>query len=137
MTRKICRAVARIAKGLQQHIELGNLEGRRDWGYAPEYVEAMWKILQQEHPDDYVIGTGKLHSVRDLLKIACDHVGLNYQNHVVSSEAHKRPSMEANLVADASKAKKQLGWQPSTDFATMIGLMMEFELEGLSRSQHV
>ena len=132
MTRKICRAVARIAKGLQQHIELGNLDGRRDWGYAPEYVEAMWKILQQEHPDDYVIGTGKLHSVRDLLKIACDHVGLNYQNHVVSSEAHKRPSMEADLVADASKAKIKLGWQPSTDFATMIGIMMDFELERLS-----
>ena len=132
MTRKICRAVARIAKGLQQHVELGNLEGRRDWGYAPEYVEAMWTILQQKHPDDYVIGTGKLHSVRDLLKIACDHVGLNYQNHVLSSEAHKRPSMETDLVADASKAKKQLGWQPSTDFATMIGLMVDFELERLS-----
>ena len=136
MTRKICRAVARIAKGLQQHVELGNLEGRRDWGYAPEYVEAMWKILQQERPDDYVIGTGKLHSVRDLLKIACDHVGLNYQNHVVSSEAHKRPSIEADLVADISKAKKQLGWTPSMDFTTMIGLMMDFELERLSRSQH-
>ena len=137
MTRKICRAVARIAKGLQQHIELGNLEGRRDWGYAPEYVEAMWKMLQQEHPDDYVIGTGKLHSVRDLLKIACDHVGLNYQNHVVSSEAHKRPSMEADLVADASKATKQLGWKPITDFATMIRLMVDSELKVLQHSEDV
>ena len=137
MTRKICQAVARIAKGLQQHVELGNLEGRRDWGYAPEYVEAMWKILQQERPDDYVIGTGKLHSVRDLLKIAFDHVGFDYQKHVVSSEAHERPSMESDLVADASKAKKELGWQPSKDFSTMIGFMMDFELERLSRSHHV
>ena len=136
MTRKICRAVARIAKGLQQHIELGNLEGRRDWGYAPEYVEAMWKILQQERPDDYVIGTGKLHSVRDLLKIACDHVGLDYHNHVVTIDAHKRPSMEVDLVADVSKAKKQLGWQPITDFATMIGIMVDFELHRLSRSHY-
>ena len=93
--------------------------------------------LQQERPDDYVIGTGKLHSVRDLLKIACDHVGLDYYKHVVSSETHERPSMESNLVADASKAKIQLSWEPSTDFATMIGLMMDFELEGLSRSHHV
>ena len=137
MTRKICRAVARISKGLQKHIELGNLEGRRDWGYAPEYVEAMWKILQQKHPDDYVIGTGKLHSVRDLLKVACDHVGLDYHKHVVSSEAHERPSMESDLVADASKAKIQLDWKPSTDFATMIGLMVDSELKVLQHSQDV
>ena len=136
VTRKICQAVARIAKGLQQHVELGNLEGRRDWGYAPEYVDAMWKTLQQKHPDDYVIGTGKLHSVRDLLKIACDHVGLDYHNHVVTIDAHKRPSMEVDLVADVSKAKKQLGWQPITDFATMIGIMVDFELHRLNRSHH-
>ena len=116
VTRKICRAVARIAKGLQQHIELGNLEGRRDWGYAPEYVEAMWQILQQDRPDDYVIGTGKLHSVRDLLKIAFDHLGLDYQNHVVINKTHDRPSEETNLCADSRKAKKRTQLGVSNEF---------------------
>ena len=132
VTRKICRAVARIAKGLQQHIELGNLDGRRDWGYAPEYVEAMWKILQQKNPDDYVLGTGKLHSVRDLLRVAFDYVDLDYPDHVVVRESHMRPAIETNLVADYGKAKKELNWEPRTDFKSMIALMVEAELRALT-----
>ena len=108
------------------------MEGRRDWGYAPEYVEAMWKILQQDRPDDYVIGTGKLHSVRDLLKIAFDHFGLDYQNHVVINKTLNRPSEETNLCADSRKAKKELNWESRTSFKRLIVLLVEAELRALT-----
>ena len=128
VSRKICHSAARIAKGLQQHVELGNLEGERDWGYAPEYVDAMWRMLQQKKPSDYVIATGVLHSVRELLKIAFGCVGLDYKEHVITSSNHLRPVETTPLVGDYGKAERMLGWKPKISFKHMIETMMEAEL---------
>ena len=133
VTRKICRSAARIAKGLQQNVELGNLEGQRDWGYAPEYVDAMWRMLQQKEPDDYVIATGILHSVRELLQIAFEFVGLDYNEHVITSSDHLRPVETTPLVGNCEKAKSRLGWKPKIGFKHMIETMVEAELSQLGK----
>jgi GDPmannose 4,6-dehydratase len=129
VTRKISHAVARIKLGKQNKLHLGNLEAKRDWGYAPDYVEAMWLMLQQDKPDDYVIATGQTWSVKDCAQIAFDVVGLNWQNYVESDEKFMRPAEVDVLVGDAAKAKKILGWQPKTSFKEMIKIMVEADLQ--------
>ena len=134
VTRKISHGVAKIALGQADVLPLGNLEGRRDWGYTGDYVEAMWLMLQQGEPEDFVIGTGTTHSVRELCEIAFDHVGLNYRDFVVRDERFFRPVETNLLVADPSKAKTKLGWEPKVDFEELIRMMVDADLERL-RSQ--
>jgi GDPmannose 4,6-dehydratase len=129
VTRKISHAAARIKLGKQDKLHLGNLEAKRDWGYAPDYVEAMWLMLQQDKPDDYVIATGKTWSVKDCVQIAFETVGLNWQDYVETDEKLLRPAEVDVLVGDASKAKKVLGWQPKTSFKEMIKIMVEADLK--------
>jgi len=129
VTRKITNGAARIKMGLQRELRLGNLESKRDWGYAGDYVEAMWLMLQQEHPDDYVIATGETHTVRDLAKIAFDVVGLDYRDYVVQDEAYMRPAEVDLLIGDSTKARERLGWKPSVDFPTLVQRMVEADLE--------
>lgn len=116
MTRKITRAVARIVAGQQNKLYLGNLEAKRDWGYAKDYVRAMWLMLQQEQPDDYVVATGETHSVREFLELAFGHVGLNWQDYVEFDPRYLRPTEVDLLLGDPTKAKTVLGWQPSVTF---------------------
>lgn len=129
VTRKITRATARIKHGLEQKLYLGNLDAKRDWGYAKEYVEAMWLMLQQEKPDDYVIATGETHSVRDFLQEAFSCVGLDWQDHVEIDPKYYRPAEVDLLVGDASKAKTNLGWQPKTTFKELVRLMIDADLD--------
>lgn len=129
VTRKITRAVAHILAGLQDKLYLGNLESKRDWGYAKEYVEAMWLMLQQEQPDDYVIATGETHSVRDFLEAAFGHVGLDWSKHVALDERYLRPAEVDLLLGDASKAKRQLGWEPKTKFKDLVKLMVDADIK--------
>jgi len=128
VTRKITRAVARILAGLQSHVYLGTLDAERDWGYAPEYVDAMWRMLQVDHPDDYVIATGESHSVREFCQRAFGHVGLNWEEHVRFDENYRRPSEVDALVGDASKAGEVLGWKPSVRFAELVKLMVDADV---------
>ncbi|WP_345762832.1 GDP-mannose 4,6-dehydratase [Diaminobutyricibacter sp. McL0608] len=125
VTRKITRAVARIAAGLQSELRLGNLDAVRDWGYAPEYVEAMWLMLQQDEPDDYVIATGEAHTVREFAEVAFAQVGLNWQDYVVEDPRYMRPSEVDALIGDATKAKEKLGWEPKVHFAELVKRMIE------------
>lgn len=129
VTRKISNAVARIKLGLQDKLYLGNLSARRDWGYAPEYVEAMWLMLQQDEPDDYVIATGVSHSVQEFVEEAFSYVGLDYRQYVVVDKALYRPLDPSNLVGDYSKAKSKLGWEPRTDFKKLVRIMVDADLE--------
>ena len=130
VTRKITRGIARILAGLDKKVYLGNLEARRDWGYAPEYVEAMWLMLQQPEPDDYVIGTGFSHSVGDFVEAAFAAVGIvDWKTYVTIDSRYYRPSEVDNLVADIRKAKERLHWQPRTDFDTLVKKMMRYDLE--------
>ncbi len=129
VTRKVTQAAARISLGLQANLPLGNLEARRDWGFAGDYVEAMWLMLQQETPDDFVIATGQTHSVRDLCAAAFGRVGLDYRDHVVHDERLERPAEVDLLVGDASKARVQLGWQPRVSFTDLIAMMVDADLE--------
>ena len=133
VTRKITRAVANIKAGLQDKLYLGNLDAKRDWGYAKEYVEAMWLMLQQETPDDYVIATGETHSVREFLEEAFHHAGLDWKNHVEYDARYERPAEVDLLIGDASKAKEKLGWQPRTTFQDLVRLMVDEEIAGLDR----
>lgn len=138
VTRKIAEGVAKIAAGLESKIYLGNLDARRDWGYAPEYMEAAWMMLQQLEPDDYVIGTGESHSVRDFVEAAFRHAGIeNWEPHVGIDPRYYRPTEVENLIADASKAKEKLKWQPKTGFDELVKIMMEAELErhGVKRKE--
>ncbi len=128
VTRKITRAVAHIQAGLQHTLYLGNLDAKRDWGYAKEYVEAMWLMLQQPEPDDYVIATGETHSVREFLEAAFGHVGLDWRKHVEIDPRYYRPAEVDLLVGDAAKARKKLGWQPKTTFADLVKLMVEADI---------
>jgi GDPmannose 4,6-dehydratase len=128
VTRKITRAAARISKGLQSELYLGNLDARRDWGYAPDYVIAMWKMLQSESPDDYVIGTGTVYSVKDFVQLAFTHVGLNWEDYVRFDAKYLRPSEVEVLIADASKAKQKLDWESSTTLNELIEIMIEHDL---------
>ncbi len=129
VTRKITRAVAHIHAGLQRKLYLGNLDARRDWGFAREYVEAMWLMLQQEEPDDFVIATGETHSVREFLEVAFGHVGLDWRKHVEIDERYYRPSEVDHLIGDASKAREKLGWRPRTKFADLARLMVDADIE--------
>jgi GDPmannose 4,6-dehydratase len=129
VTRKVTRAVAAIKHGVQEELRLGNLEARRDWGYAPEYVEAMWLMLQQPSPDDYVVGTGVDHSVRDLVELAFERAGLRWEDHVRTDPALMRPADVDRLVADPSKARSVLGWEPRVDFEEVVGLMVDADLK--------
>jgi len=128
VTRKVTDGVARISLGLASTLPLGNLDARRDWGYAPDYVRAMWLMLQQSEPDDYVVATGVNHSVRDLCDLAFGIVGLDYRDYVVVDEANLRTSDVAELRGDASKAHATLGWEPTVDFETLIRSMVEADL---------
>ncbi len=125
VTRKITRAVAHIKCGIQSKLYLGNLDARRDWGYAPDYVRAMWMMLQQEKPDDYVIGTGEAHSVREFVEAAFGHVGLDWQEFVEVDPRYFRPAEVDYLMADASKARRILGWEPSVGFQYLVRLMVD------------
>ncbi len=133
VTRKITRAVAHIKAGLQDKLYLGNLDAKRDWGYAKEYVEAMWLMLQQEEPDDYVIATGETHSVREFLEEAFRHAGLNWQDYVEHDARYERPAEVELLIGDASKAKAKLGWEPRTTFHGLVQLMIDEEIAALGR----
>jgi GDPmannose 4,6-dehydratase len=131
VTRKVTRAVARIKLGLQDKLYLGNLEARRDWGYAPDYVRAMWRMLQEDQPDDYVIGTGEAHSVRELVDAAFAYVNLDWRDYVKIDPGYFRPAEVDFLLADASKARMRLGWEPTVTFHQLIRIMVEADLNAL------
>jgi GDPmannose 4,6-dehydratase len=129
VTRKVSDAVARIKLGQQKELRLGNLEARRDWGFAGDYVEAMWLMLQQDKPDDFVIGTGDTRSVRELCELAFAHVGLDYKDHVVQDPRFFRPAEVDLLVADPGKAEKKLGWRTHVTFEQLVRMMVDADLE--------
>ena len=129
VTRKIAKAAAQIAKGLQDDVTLGNIDARRDWGFAGDYVEAMWLMLQQETPDDYVIATGECHSVEEFGELAFGSVGLNFQKHVRFDARYYRPAEVDELRGDASKAMAVLGWKPRVSFPALVRMMVAFEME--------
>ena len=133
VTRKISHADARIKKGLQNELKLGNIKSMRDWGHAKDYVEAMWMILQQDKPGDYVIGTGKKYSVEDFAKKAFEHVGLNYKDYIVTDKNLIRPAEVDTLLADYSKAKKILNWTPKISFNDLVVSMVEYDLENVGK----
>jgi GDPmannose 4,6-dehydratase len=133
VTRKISRAVAAIKQGLQKELFLGNLEAKRDWGYAPEYVEAMWRILQQDSGDDFVIATGETHTVREFAEAAFAHVDLDWEKYVKHDPRYERPAEVDLLIGDASKAKKVLGWEPKVRFKDLVRIMVDADMELLSR----
>jgi GDPmannose 4,6-dehydratase len=129
VTRKISRAVGRIKLGLQSKLTLGNIDSQRDWGYARDYVEAMWLMLQQEEPEDFVIATGQTHSVRDFLQVAFDRVDLDWQDFVGFDESLLRPAEVDVLTGDASKAREKLGWEPQVSFDELVAIMIDHDLE--------
>ncbi len=129
VTRKISHGVARIKLGLDEELRLGNLDARRDWGFAGDYVEAMWLMLQQDSPDDYVIATGETHSVREFCELAFGYVGLDYRDYVVIDQRFMRPAEVDLLIGDASKARQKLGWQPRTSFTELVQMMVEADLQ--------
>ncbi len=137
VTRKITHAVANIKAGRQDKLYLGNLEARRDWGYAPDYVRAMWLMLQAKSPDDYVIGTGETHTVRDFCSAAFEEVNLDYRDHVVIDQQYFRPLEVNYLCADSSKARDILHWQPETPFLQLVGKMMEYDLAQIGMAAEV
>ena len=129
VTRKITMGVAQIKAGLQNKLALGNLDAKRDWGYAKEYVEAMWLMLQQDKADDYVIATGETHSVREFLEESFAHVGLNWEKYVVQDARYMRPAEVDLLIGDPTKAEKQLGWKPKTKFKDLVKIMVDADIE--------
>lgn len=135
VTRKVTDAVARIKNGNQTELRLGNIDAKRDWGFAGDYVEAMWLMLQQEKADDYVIATGLTTSVRDMCKIAFSHVGLNYEDYVVIDPKFYRPAEVDILLGDPSKAKEKLGWGAETSLETLITMMVDADIKRVARSQ--
>jgi GDPmannose 4,6-dehydratase len=134
VTRKVTWHAAAIKLGLRDHVALGNLDARRDWGYAKDYVEAMWMMLQQERADDFVIATGEMNTVRRLCEIAFDHVGLEWEPYVRIDDKFKRPAEVDLLVGDASKAERELGWRPTTNFEQLVRLMVDSDLKLLQGS---
>jgi GDPmannose 4,6-dehydratase len=131
VTRKITRAVAHIRLGLQEKLYLGNLDSKRDWGYAKDYVVAMWAMLQQDEPSDYVVATGETHSIRDFLAVAFEHVGLDWEDYVEIDPRYYRPSEVDILVGDASKAHRELGWQPTVTFEELARMMVDSDIHVL------
>jgi GDPmannose 4,6-dehydratase len=134
VTRKVTDGVARIKLGLADSLALGNLDAQRDWGFAGDYVRAMWLMLQQAEPDDYVIATGESHSVRELVEVAFGHAGLEWQKYVRLDPKFLRPAEVDQLIGDSSKARKVLGWSPDVDFASLVRMMVDADLERLSRA---
>ncbi len=137
VTRKVTRAAAAIKLGLRNKLFLGNLEAKRDWGYAPEFVEAMWLMLQQEKPDDYIVATGETHSIRELLGVAFGCVGLDWQTFVEVDPRYYRPSEVDILIGDASKAERVLGWKPKVRFKELVQIMVDADLAELRRLHHL
>lgn len=135
VTRKITRALGRIKLGLQKKLYLGNLDARRDWGFAGDYVKAMWQMLQQEQPRDYVIATGEAYSVRDFLEAAFGYAGLNWQDYVAIDPRYFRPTEVDFLLGDPSKAQRELGWQPEVSFQDLVAMMVEHDLEMARQEQ--
>lgn len=133
VTRKITNSVARIKHGIDKELRLGNLDAQRDWGFAGDYVEAMWLMLQQDQPDDYVIATGETHPVREFCEVAFGHVGLNYEDHVVVDEKFFRPAEVDLLIGDPGKAKAQLGWKPATPFQDLVTMMVDSDMKHVER----
>jgi GDPmannose 4,6-dehydratase len=133
VTRKVTDGVARIKLGLAREIRLGNLDARRDWGFAGDYVDAMWRMLQQPRPQDYVVGTGQTHSVRELIEAAFGHVSLDWRKHVVTDPRFVRPAEVDFLQADPSKARRELGWSPQVSFNQLVAMMVDADLERLRR----
>lgn len=131
VTRKITRALARIVAGQQQKLYLGNLDAKRDWGYAKDYVQAMWLMLQQEKPDDYVVATGETHSIHEFLDVAFKYVNLDWHDYVAFDERYLRPTEVELLIGDPTKAKQKLGWEPSVTFEQLVNLMVEADLKAL------
>ena len=131
VTRKITDAVARIKLGMEKQLLLGNLDAKRDWGYAGDYVDAMWRMLQQAAPEDYVVGTGRQHSVRDCCEVAFGHAGLDWRRHVVHDPRFDRPAEVETLLADPTKARERLGWTPQVSFERLIEMMVEADLARL------
>jgi GDPmannose 4,6-dehydratase len=134
VTRKVTDAVARIKLGLADTLSLGNMDAQRDWGFAGDYVRAMWLMLQQDRADDYVIATGESHSVRELVQIAFDHAGLDFKKYVRTDAALRRPAEVDHLIGDPSKATSTLGWRPSVDFKTLVTMMVDADMARLSAS---
>ncbi len=132
VTRKISDGVARIKLGMAKELRLGNIDAKRDWGFAGDYVRAMWLMLQADEPDDYVIGTGAAHSVKEFCQLAFDHAGLDWQDHVVVDERFLRPAEVESLVADAAKARLKLGWEPGVSFEELVRMMVDADLGRLS-----
>jgi GDPmannose 4,6-dehydratase len=137
VTRKVTDGVARIKLGMQKTLALGNLDARRDWGFAGDYVRAMWLMLQQETADDYVIATGVTHSVRDLVNVAFSHVGLDWQEHVALDPRFLRPAEVDLLIGDASKARAALGWEPRVSFEDLIRMMVDADLARLAPARTI
>jgi len=129
VTRKITMAIARIKAGLDRHVYLGNLYAARDWGYAPEYMECAWRILQQDKPGDYVVGTGESHTVRDFIVTAFEYAGLDPDDHVIIDNRYFRPTEVENLIADATKARTDLGWKPKTGFKNLVKIMVDADMK--------
>jgi GDPmannose 4,6-dehydratase len=129
VTRKISNAVAKIKLGMADELRLGNLDAQRDWGFAKDYVEAMWLMTQQDEPGDYVVCTGETHSVREFCQVAFQHVGLDFEDYVVIDEKFIRPAEVDLLVGDATKAEKQLGWKPHTAFPELVRIMVDADLD--------
>jgi GDPmannose 4,6-dehydratase len=136
VTRKITHGVARIKRGLARELRLGNLQARRDWGYAGDYVQAMWLMLQQSEPDDYVVGSGRMHSVEEFVQIAFDHVGLDWRKHVVTDHQFYRPAEVDLLLSDPSKARRMLNWQPKVSFKHLITMMVDADIAAVDRMSH-
>ena len=134
VSRKVTRAIARIQRGLQQKLYLGNLDARRDWGYAPEYVEAMWRMMQQDQPDDYVIATGETHSVQEFVECAFGYAGLDWKKYVEVDPRYLRPTEVDILQGDISKARRKLGWEPKVKFHELIRLMVDADLQLLDET---
>ena len=128
LPRKVSYNVAKIALGMQDELRLGNLDARRDWGFAGDYVEAMWLMLQQDEPDDYVVSTGETHEVRELVQLAFDRVNLNWEDHVVIDEKFYRPAEVDLLIGDCAKAEAKLGWKPRTSFPELVNMMVDADL---------
>jgi GDPmannose 4,6-dehydratase len=134
VTRKISHTVARIKLGLAENLPLGNLEAKRDWGFAGDYVDAMWRMLQQPTPEDFVVGTGVMHSVRECCEVSFGHVGLDWKRFVTHDKRFDRPAEVETLLADPSKARRMLGWSPQVDFRALMGMMVDADIRRLSGS---
>jgi GDPmannose 4,6-dehydratase len=131
VTRKISRAVAAIKLGLQKDLYLGNMDAKRDWGYAPEYVEGMWRMLQADQPDDFVLATNETHTVKEFVEVAFGHVGLDWKEFVKYDARYERPAEVDLLIGDPAKAKKQLGWEPKVRFKELVQIMVDADVKML------